>query len=144
MGKSIVVIATAQRRRNVLLARGEERRYPGVPSCAVEGIGMVKELLEQDCAKPLSLDQACKLSGLSRTYFCGYFKRITGLPFKSYQEHIKMERAGELLQDPDRTVADISRTLGYTTPGYFSTAFKKFTGLSPRAFRLSRKFLEES
>lgn len=46
-----------------------------------------------------------------------------------------MNRAIELLRNPELTISDVSRSVGYTDPFLFSKMFKKVTGHSPRSSR---------
>jgi len=46
-----------------------------------------------------------------------------------------LERAKSLLAASDMSVTEIGATLGFCTRAYFSTAFKRATGQSPRSFR---------
>lgn len=58
----------------------------------------------------------------------------------SFRELLEQEqtlRAKQLLQDTDLDVSGIAYQLGYRDVGTFSTAFKRWTGITPRAFRQS-------
>ena len=46
-----------------------------------------------------------------------------------------MRRAGQLLRYTDLQVAAIAQALGYCHQTYFSDQFKRYEGLSPRAYR---------
>ena len=46
-----------------------------------------------------------------------------------------MERAKELLLDPDIKIQDIAQRIGYTDNNYFSKAFRNYYGISPSVFR---------
>ena len=48
-----------------------------------------------------------------------------------------MERAAELLLQPDHKITDIARRLGYTDNHYFSKAFKNYYHISPTQYRSS-------
>src|SRR5262245_6318699 len=40
-----------------------------------------------------------------------------------------------MLTNPERKIGDIAGVLGYTDPGHFTRAFRRWTGLTPREFR---------
>jgi AraC-like DNA-binding protein len=46
-----------------------------------------------------------------------------------------MRLAERALRDENRTVSVVAQTLGYTSESAFSTAFKRATGHSPKAYR---------
>jgi LacI family transcriptional regulator len=48
---------------------------------------------------------------------------------------IRMERAGRLLRETALPLAEIARRAGFADPLYLSRAFKKYIGISPRAYR---------
>lgn len=74
-------------------------------------------------------------AGVSRALFAKRFTEIVGTPPLAYLTEWRMAEAGELLADPDRTVAAVARAVGYADSFGFSAAFKRHTGLSPTAFR---------
>ena len=54
---------------------------------------------------------------------------------------MRLDRARELLAEPDRTMGDIALACGFSSQSHFSTAFKAEQGVSPGQFRaaLSRR-----
>jgi AraC-like DNA-binding protein len=61
-----------------------------------------------------------------------------GLDFRSLANIARAERARELLQLGDVSVARIAAEMGYSTPANFSRAFRNATGLSPGEFRATK------
>lgn len=57
-----------------------------------------------------------------------------GTSFRQIASHTISERAIELLAISGETVSSVATELGYSSPNSFSRAFKKETGLPPRAF----------
>ncbi|HHU18862.1 MAG TPA: helix-turn-helix transcriptional regulator [Bacilli bacterium] len=47
----------------------------------------------------------------------------------------RIEKAKELIQNPEKSIKEISYDVGYHDPNYFSKVFKKTTGISPMTFR---------
>jgi AraC-like DNA-binding protein len=58
-----------------------------------------------------------------------------GEPPLTYLTEWRMQLAEELLADPDRTVAQVARAVGYADQFGFSNAFKRRKGLSPTEYR---------
>lgn len=52
-----------------------------------------------------------------------------------------MDTAKELLADPTKSVSDVAYALGYQYPQYFSKAFKRVVGCSPKEYRDSNKLI---
>jgi YesN/AraC family two-component response regulator len=83
----------------------------------------------------LSLNQISKEAGYSPTYFTTLFKKETNYSPLSYFSHLKIVKACEFLDYTRIKVKEISFTLGYTDPYYFTKDFKKKMGMSPRQYR---------
>ena len=62
-------------------------------------------------------------------------KAITGLTTKDYILQLRISQAKSLLLDSNLTVSEIAYRCGMDDPTYFSTLFRKATGLTPKAFR---------
>jgi AraC-like DNA-binding protein len=61
--------------------------------------------------------------------------RENGLSYSELVEKTRCELACRLLDKPGAKAADVARALGYTDPSSFSRAFRRWTGMSPRAYR---------
>jgi len=59
------------------------------------------------------------------------------LSFFGLLEEVRCDAALRMLQDPRAKIIEISAELGYTDSANFTRAFRRWTGLSPRAFRRS-------
>jgi AraC-like DNA-binding protein/CheY-like chemotaxis protein len=110
-------------------------QYPDIPSHIVNGVLKVRDFVAENYSESLSLAAACKMAATSKTYFCRYFKHITGHSLRSYHHVIKIQIAEELLRDKRLSVADVAIKLGYGDSNYFSAVFKRITGLSPREWQ---------
>ena len=60
-----------------------------------------------------------------------------GTDFRSLAGRIRLERAIELLRQPEVPITAAATELGYAAPAHFARAFRKATGQAPRAFRRS-------
>ncbi|MHA7964741.1 response regulator [Paenibacillus sp. CAU 1782] len=83
----------------------------------------------------LSLEQAARALNVTPVYLSRLFKQETGRSFIGHLTYTRMKTAIELLQGSDMTIQEISQQAGYETQHYFSTAFKKTTGMSPNQYR---------
>lgn len=63
------------------------------------------------------------------------FKRMTGYPIVQYLNHVRIDRAKELLQATDLSIGEVGYLSGLNDPYYFSKVFKKHVGLSPLQYR---------
>jgi two-component system response regulator YesN len=99
-------------------------------------IRLSKEYIEHHYADPeLSLNEVAAQANLSASHFSAVFSQQTGQTFKEYLTQIRMGKAKELLRMTTLRSAEIAYQIGYNDPHYFSSVFKKNTGLSPMEFR---------
>ena len=54
-----------------------------------------------------------------------------------------MDRAKELMKDPQNKLEVISFTVGYDDYNYFSRVFRRFEGISPSEFRKNITGIED-
>ncbi len=75
---------------------------------------------------------------LGRTNLFNKIKGITGQTPNDFIITIKMKKAMELLTNhPELNISDVTYTLGFSSPKYFSKCFKEQFGMSPSNFRKS-------
>jgi AraC-like DNA-binding protein len=96
----------------------------------------VKLLLHQGLSRPIGLKPLAQQVGYSPYHLCRIFRRQTGLTIHRYLQHLRLRESLELLvEDPQRSVAEIAVGLGFASHSHFSTAFLGAFAQSPRAFR---------
>jgi YesN/AraC family two-component response regulator len=110
----------------------QEGDYPPGTDGKIE---RVREFLERNYHKRVSLDDVADLVCLSPKYLSRLFKEKTGEGFNEYRIGVKMEKAGEILRETGLTVNEVSYRLGYRNMESFIRMFKKVKGLTPTEFR---------
>jgi AraC-like DNA-binding protein/ligand-binding sensor protein len=85
----------------------------------------------------LSLTSVAKVVNMSSYYFCKTFKKATGLNFTDYLARIRIERAKELLLNPNARVSEIVFEVGFQSITHFNRIFKRYVGKSPSEYRAS-------
>jgi len=95
-----------------------------------------KAIIESKVAdSALNVDILCKEMGLSRIQLYRKVKALLGGTVNEYIQTIRLNKACHALQQPGVSVADIAYQVGFSSPTYFSTAFKARYGLSPLEYR---------
>jgi len=61
--------------------------------------------------------------------------KAEGSSFRELLDEVRFQMAREYLTETRLPLAEVSWLLGYTEPGNFSHAFKRWSGLSPRSYR---------
>lgn len=104
-----------------------------------EYIDRITRFIELHYGQELSVTQLASAVGLDRSYLTLLFKKNTGKSLNDFLIHFRMEKAKELLQNPNLSINEISFTVGYGDPYAFSKRFKKVTGMNPSEFRNREK-----
>lgn len=74
--------------------------------------------------------------GMGRSKMFARIKEVTGLTPNEFALKLKLEEALRMLQEePQYNISEISYSLGFTSPRYFSRCFKAFYGVSPLTYR---------
>lgn len=93
--------------------------------------------LHDHVSEKLCLDDMVRHSGLSKSHFIRVFKEQTGFSPMDYFIHLKMQHACTLLAFREDSISQIGMELGYDDQYYFSRAFRKAIGMSPKQYRRS-------
>jgi len=75
--------------------------------------------------------------GASYEHVCRLFKRRFGLSPLKYLTGSRMEKAKWLLREGGNKIAWVGSRVGYSDPGYFARAFRKYSGMSPSEYALA-------
>lgn len=81
-----------------------------------------------------STEQFAREMNMSRSGLHLKLKSITGKSAIDFIHKIRFNRACQLLREGEHTVAEISFMVGYNTPSYFATRFKKYMGCLPTEY----------
>ncbi len=102
-----------------------------------EAISIIKEYIEQNYCQDIKISMFSDRYFFSKEYLSKLFKRKYGYGIYEYALKLRMERAKELLSQPDLQIQEISDRLGYSNNNYFSKAFKNYYGVSPTDYKSS-------
>lgn len=93
---------------------------------------------------PLSLKQLSDQALISSSHYSALFKKKTGYPPLEYFNHIKIQKACQYLEFTGKNVKEVSYTMGFNDPYYFSRLFSNVMGVSPIEFRNRKKAIENT
>lgn len=96
-------------------------------------IKAICEFLEMHYMENITLDDLCKLTGLSKYYMIRSFTKQKGISPYSYLETIRIDKAKKLLEEGVLPI-DVALQTGFTDQSHFSNFFKKFIGLTPKQY----------
>ncbi|MDR7078935.1 two-component system response regulator YesN [Neobacillus niacini] len=88
--------------------------------------------------KKITLGEVAEHLHLNRSYFSRLYKKITSENFFDYVNRTKMEKAKELIENTNEPIENIAYRLGFDDKSYFLKTFKKYFGLSPKFYKMTR------
>ena len=77
--------------------------------------------------------------GMSKYKINQHFLEVHGKTYVEYLRHRKIEEAGAMLLETQKSIIDIAAEIGFENPGKFSAMFKREVGKTPREFRKEGK-----
>jgi AraC-like DNA-binding protein len=94
-----------------------------------------KTYIQEHLQDAIALADVAKAACTSTFYICKLFKRHTGLNFTEYVGRLRVERAKELLANPNLRVSEIAFDVGFQSLTHFNRLFHTITGESPTSYR---------
>ncbi|AIQ65496.1 AraC family transcriptional regulator [Paenibacillus stellifer] len=91
------------------------------------------DFLENHYMENITLNDLCKLTGLSKYYLLRSFTKQKGISPYSYLETIRIDKAKKMLEQGILPI-DVALQTGFTDQSHFSNFFKKFIGLTPKQY----------
>ena len=98
-------------------------------------IARAKQYIEGNQGEDLSLGEVAKAVNTSTFYFCKMFKKATGVHFTEYVSRVRIEKAKNLLLNPNVRVSEVAFEVGFQSLTHFNRVFKKMIGQSPTEYR---------
>ena len=90
--------------------------------------------IENNLTSDLSLKALSSQYNFSSVYFHKMFKASTGKNLREYVEEQRIKKAIELLISTEMTLTQIAYECGFSSQSYFSYAFKRYAGATPREY----------
>jgi AraC-like DNA-binding protein len=98
-------------------------------------ITRARQFIQDHQTDDLSLAEVARAVNTSTFYFCKLFKKATGLNFNEYLSQLRIEKAKNLLLNPNLRVSEIAYETGFQTLTHFNRVFKQITNQSPSSYR---------
>ena len=94
-------------------------------------IGTALKAIHDRVSTPWTVESLAVAAGMSRSAFAVRFKELLGQTPLEYVTAWRMQKAMQILQQRDKKLIDVARSVGYDSDAAFSKAFKRVVGANP-------------
>lgn len=98
-------------------------------------IGQINDYIHKHYGEEIGRNEIAEHFFLTPEYLAKMYKRKTGTSLKDYLNEYRIGQAKRLLAQTDKLVSDVAIEVGMDNFSYFSTLFRKYTGLTPNEYR---------
>lgn len=91
--------------------------------------------IQQNLETALTVPELCAIFNISRGTLYNLSKESFGCSITEYITRCRITAARKLLERSDSSIAEIAEQVGYPDVNYFIRSFKKYTGVTPGAYR---------
>lgn len=93
-----------------------------------------KLLREKLADQNLTIDYMCSELGTSKTGLYNKVKKHTGLAPVDFIRKSRLQASAQLLKEGKHSISEISSIVGFCSPSYYGSCFKKEYGMTPREY----------
>ena len=116
--------------------------YRGIDTSAIDDTAkdtvLLRDIfvyLENHVAETCTLKDMAEELGYHPAYISRYFAKSVGIPFYTYAQSVKTDRACYLLVNTKDSILSIAIQCGFTTLSSFNRTFRLTKGMTPREYR---------
>lgn len=98
-------------------------------------LGRIRQYLKENYYREFSSEEMASALWVSRSYLSSYYKSKTGMNLSDSIQMFRIQKAVELLKDPNIKIGDIGPMVGIPSSNTFLRQFRKYTGMTPKEYR---------
>jgi len=95
----------------------------------------VVRYLHDNLSRPIQIRDVAAQVHLSERHLSRLFQQVTGESLLEYLTMLRVQAASQLLLDRQLAIKNVARDVGYPDVHYFTTLFRRRTGMTPAVFR---------
>ncbi len=103
----------------------------------MEKIKLVLQYIRDNYQETITVTQLAELCHFSDYYFMRFFKKHVGITCIQYINHVRLNKASEMLKESSYSVSDIALETGFNNISYFNRLFKETYHMTPREYQSS-------
>ncbi|NJX13890.1 helix-turn-helix domain-containing protein [Tamlana crocina] len=97
----------------------------------IEALTNIENYIQNHLKEELTIEKLSLKAGFNTSKFKKVFKQVYGMPVFKYITALRIEKAKQLIEEYNYTIAQASYKVGYKNPQHFTVAFKKKMGYLP-------------
>ena len=125
--------------RPVFTAAAPAHSDPIIGLSAPRQITLTLQMIDANIANPMRIKDLAAAAGLSPNRFSRAFRRSVGELPRRYLHRRRIEFAQELMLSTPKTLAEIALDCGLCDQAHLTRTFHRMVGVSPSAWRRSRR-----
>lgn len=95
----------------------------------------IVKYINSNAANQITCDEISRVFHVNRTYISTCFKKEMGMGIVDYINRQKIIMAKQMLKFSNKTLAEISYSLSFSSQAYFTKIFKNITGMTPLEYK---------
>ncbi|TXK84150.1 response regulator transcription factor [Paenibacillus sp. N3.4] len=147
LNKEMLALSTAEEladwlRNAIVSILGQVNRQDSIKHR--QAVEFMIQYVHENYGDDLRLADLAEKVFISRSYLSNIFRDATGETFNNYVTKVRMEKAKSMIIEGKYMVYEIAERVGFKNVPYFTTLFKKSTGLNPSDFARSGAYFVEN
>lgn len=102
-------------------------------------VDFTQKYIAEHYMEEVKLNDLARIMHISRQYLGTIFKETLGTTFSDYLTSYRMKQAMSIMKKEEIAIQELAQMVGYQDASYFSRAFKKYTGISPKKYLFGDK-----
>lgn len=102
-------------------------------------VSKIDRWISEHYSEQFKVDRICEIFGIGKTKLYDISKTLYNCGIYTHIRQLRLEKAENLLLSSGKRISDIAAECGFSDYNYFIAVFTKAYGISPAAFRKSRK-----
>ncbi|MBI4790506.1 MAG: substrate-binding domain-containing protein [Chloroflexi bacterium] len=101
-------------------------------------VAKIVAFIHERYAEPISREEMASHVGISARHLTRCFHQEMGISPITYLNRYRVKKAKQLLEAGERNITEIAAAVGFSSSNYFTDAFRREIGMSPRDYRRGR------
>lgn len=98
-------------------------------------MSVVYNFINEQYQRNISIAELAKLTQLTETSFCRFFKKVSGQSFTKFLNEFRVNKACNYLANHKSTITEAMEISGFNDPAHFTRTFKSVSGYTPRDYQ---------